>query len=495
VYLFQEPLRKDALSTNAGVILEMRGVVDRQSGRPNPDDVRYENRIAAARKAAAERVERERREREQEQQRQEAEQKRELQRREEQRRADAERAKQERAREHARARERTRLEAFLRAHQAINNPTDDRQSQFLRTFLLNPFAYEGTVIALHGVLKNMVSPTEGIFLVSERFIDRWNTQEEFVVISGLPKGFSPPDGKALLVGEGLGKTDMVNGFGATVRLPHLEIVGLCIVSGQTEGVPSRTCRDVIDGREVIPAAVESVAVSPTSSTQPSTTLEAVAEPDPSPAPAPRDTRQEVPEQPQSPTVQFSAPTTADEYVQRMIRYAMSKDVADSEAKILTAKRDIEALNLKSQAVQRQRKKAREANDRGLQHLRRWEVPEAVQAFRTAVESDPADIEAMNNLGHAYLWQDDLPQAEAWLLRALTMAPGRSYAWADLGHIYAKQGEIAKGVACFANAYRFARNQDVSRRSFQGIADDEGQHAAVREAARQVLQLRLVQAHP
>jgi tetratricopeptide (TPR) repeat protein len=100
---------------------------------------------------------------------------------------------------------------------------------------------------------------------------------------------------------------------------------------------------------------------------------------------------------------------------------------------------------------------------------------------------------INNLGHAYIWQDDLPRAEEWLLRALTMTPGRSYAWADLGHVYAKQGDVDKGVACFANAYRFARNQEASRRAFQRLADDESQSAAVREAARRVLQLRLVQA--
>jgi tetratricopeptide (TPR) repeat protein len=218
-----------------------------------------------------------------------------------------------------------------------------------------------------------------------------------------------------------------------------------------------------------------------------------SQPEPGPTPALRETSQEAPEKPRSPTGQPSAPTRADEYVQLMIRYAMNGDVVDSEAKILGVKRDIEALNLKSQVVQRQRKKAREANDRDLQHLRRWEVPEAVQAFRTAAEVDPADIEVINNLGHAYTWQDDLPRAEKWLLRTLTMAPGRSYAWADLGQVYAKQGDVKKGVACFANAYRFARNQDASRRLFQELVEDENQHAAVREAARQVLQLRLVQA--
>jgi hypothetical protein len=121
---------------------------------------------------------------------------------------------------------------------------------------------------------------------------------------------------------------------------------------------------------------------------------------------PKHTAREASETPQGLADQPSATTRADEYVQLMIRYAMNERVTDSEAKILGVKRDLEALNLKNQVIQRQRKKAREANDRGLQHLRRWEVPEAVQAFRTAVEADPADIEAINNLGHAYLWQDD-----------------------------------------------------------------------------------------
>jgi hypothetical protein len=48
----------------------MRGVVDRESGRPGPNDVLYENRISAARKAAAERAKQERQAQEQERQRQ-----------------------------------------------------------------------------------------------------------------------------------------------------------------------------------------------------------------------------------------------------------------------------------------------------------------------------------------------------------------------------------------------------------------------------------------
>jgi hypothetical protein len=47
----------------------MRGVVDRESGRPVPNDVLYENHLARARKAAAERAKQERQAQEEERQR------------------------------------------------------------------------------------------------------------------------------------------------------------------------------------------------------------------------------------------------------------------------------------------------------------------------------------------------------------------------------------------------------------------------------------------
>jgi Flp pilus assembly protein TadD len=177
----------------------------------------------------------------------------------------------------------------------------------------------------------------------------------------------------------------------------------------------------------------------------------------------------------------------------MIRYAMTEGFVDTEANLMEAKSRIEAFDLKSKVVQRQRKKAREANEQGLGYIRAWQFAEAVQAFRTAYEADPADVEVLNNLGHAYFRQGDFLTAEPWLLRTLTMAPGRSSAWGDLGQLYAKQGDERKAVACLANAYRFTRNHDASRRFFRGLADDESQEVAVREAARKVLQLRLVQA--
>jgi Flp pilus assembly protein TadD len=121
----------------------------------------------------------------------------------------------------------------------------------------------------------------------------------------------------------------------------------------------------------------------------------------------------------------------------MIRHAMYEGLVDTEANILEAKGRIEAFDLKSTVVQRQRKKAREANVKGLGYIRAWQFAEAVQAFRIAYEADPGDVEVINNLGHAYFREGDFLTAEQWLVRTLTMALGRSSAWGDLGQLYAK----------------------------------------------------------
>src|SRR6266850_291486 len=253
VWLYEGPSTR-----HEDYVVALTSSIDRQG----PEQEFYHNRIAVQRKAIADQDEYRRAYEEQRRTgllKAQQEWALEQTRQEERRRIQEEQMRAERAKkEQAQALEQARLATFLRAYQAVNNeyridwghgyriylPADDRQSQFLRAFLQNPFAYEGKVIALHGVLKNMVSSTKGVFRVDKRFMDGGNIQEVLAVVSGLPKGFNPPDGEALLVGKGLGKIDMVNGFGATVGLPHLHVLGVCIVSGQTDGVSSHTCRDV-----------------------------------------------------------------------------------------------------------------------------------------------------------------------------------------------------------------------------------------------------------
>jgi tetratricopeptide (TPR) repeat protein len=185
-------------------------------------------------------------------------------------------------------------------------------------------------------------------------------------------------------------------------------------------------------------------------------------------------------------------TTARTAVQQMITAAMADGGVQHEEDISAAKHRIETLNLKGRLTPVSRKRAREANERGLKSIRDGQFAQAVEAFQAAQEADPTDIEISNNLGHAYLRHDDVHAAEQWLFQALMLAPGRSSAWADLAQTYAKQGNLTAARACFAHAYRFARNRGTTHRVLEGLTTDANEHVA--EAAKQALQLPLIQGH-
>jgi Flp pilus assembly protein TadD len=170
---------------------------------------------------------------------------------------------------------------------------------------------------------------------------------------------------------------------------------------------------------------------------------------------------------------------------------MTKGGVDHEADIAAAKRRLEARTLKKQSDPGMRKQARDANGRGLDYVRAGQWAAAVPVFQAAHKADHTDVEILNNLGYAYLRQGAAHAAEPVLLQALMFAPGRSSAWANLGETYAKQGNPQAAVACFANAYRFSSNQDTTRKFLQTLAED--QDDKVKTAARQALQLQLVQA--
>ena len=78
-----------------------------------------------------------------------------------------------------------------------------------------------------------------------------------------------------------------------------------------------------------------------------------------------------------------------------------------------------------------------------------------------------------------------------MLSAPVRTGWRVNAWVNLGQAYAKEGQRSMAVACLANGYRFSRNQAATRQFLHKLAEDEDDE--VREAARQTLQLPLVQA--
>jgi Flp pilus assembly protein TadD len=183
----------------------------------------------------------------------------------------------------------------------------------------------------------------------------------------------------------------------------------------------------------------------------------------------------------------------EDAVRQLISYALADGGAGNAQAIMAVKRHIEALPLNRDVEPGAHQRARVANDRGLELLREGHMAEAVQVFQAAHQLAPTDVEIMNNFGYAYLQNHDPGAAEPWLLLALVLSPGRVNAWVNLGQAYAKQGEHSIAVACLANGYRFSKNQTTTRQFLQKLADDEDEEEAVRKAARQTLQLPLVQA--
>jgi Tetratricopeptide repeat len=196
---------------------------------------------------------------------------------------------------------------------------------------------------------------------------------------------------------------------------------------------------------------------------------------------------------QAPGASLPAPpalATGEDAVRQLIISAMADGGGGNAEAILAVKRQIEALPLNRHVEPSAHQRARAANERGLHSLREGQMAEAVQAFQAAYQLAPTDVEIVNNFGYAYLRHHDPEAAEPWLLLALVLAPGRVNAWVNLGQAYAKQGQRSRAVACLANGYRFSQNQAATRQFLHKLAEDEDDE--VREAARQTLQLPLVQ---
>ena len=207
---------------------------------------------------------------------------------------------------------------------------------------------------------------------------------------------------------------------------------------------------------------------------------------------PEDQGPDVPH-PAPPVAGPPAVATGEDAVRQLITYAMADGGKGDAEAILAVKRQIEALPLNRHVEPGVHQRARAANERGLHVLREGNMAEAVQAFQTAYELAPTDVEIVNNFGYAYLRHHDPEAAEPWLLLALVLAPERVNAWVNLGQAYAKQGQHNMAVACLANGYRFSKNQTATRQFLQKLAEDGDEDEAVRKAARQTLQLPLVQA--
>lgn len=180
----------------------------------------------------------------------------------------------------------------------------------------------------------------------------------------------------------------------------------------------------------------------------------------------------------------------EEYLGQMVAYATVEGGLNNEVQIAEIKIRIEALNIKGRLRRGDGDSARALNGQGLASIRAAQTAAALQAFQQAYQTDPGDVEIINNLGYAYMQTGDTQSARNFFLLALISSPDRSAAWANLGEMYAKQGKMTEAVACFAHTYRFSGDQ---RKTSQFLEKLRGEHddARVRTAAAQALQLQLI----
>jgi tetratricopeptide (TPR) repeat protein len=93
------------------------------------------------------------------------------------------------------------------------------------------------------------------------------------------------------------------------------------------------------------------------------------------------------------------------------------------------------------------------NQLGLALVKEGQFPEAVAAFRRAVELDSKSAVALVNLAHTFQRHGRLEEALAECRRALEREPERATAWMMLGTIFQDQGRFVEAAAVYTHTSR------------------------------------------
>ena len=88
---------------------------------------------------------------------------------------------------------------------------------------------------------------------------------------------------------------------------------------------------------------------------------------------------------------------------------------------------------------------------GLAFERRNQLPQARDAFQSALAADPTFVRAMTSLGQLDLAAGDLPAARALFERAISLQPNFNLAHASLAQVALQQGDLETAVKHFAAA--------------------------------------------
>lgn len=119
-----------------------------------------------------------------------------------------------------------------------------------------------------------------------------------------------------------------------------------------------------------------------------------------------------------------------------------------------------------------RSKAREQNAKGLAAIKNQDYEASIEAFKSGLESDPSDIEVMNNLAFALYKNGRFSQAKEVIESTLVYAPRRVSAWVNLGDILYITGDSDRGTAAYLTAFRFTSKKAAFIESIERQVEQE-----------------------
>jgi len=192
-------------------------------------------------------------------------------------------------------------------------------------------------------------------------------------------------------------------------------------------------------------------------------------------------------------VQAKSPSRQEEQSQKvrllnqMIKLAEDNGGLEYKEEIISINKQIKSLPKPEKG---NRSLARSLNEAGLNLAKEGNYKDAKKYFVDAQAQDPTDAEIIGNLGYAALRAGNYKQAIISFTESLQLVPSRAATWGNLGEYYAIVGKERKAIACFALAFHFSRNQEVTRTYLKNEAENN-EDANVRKMAQQALELDLI----
>jgi tetratricopeptide (TPR) repeat protein len=104
-----------------------------------------------------------------------------------------------------------------------------------------------------------------------------------------------------------------------------------------------------------------------------------------------------------------------------------------------------------QTVWKNPEDARSYLNLGKEYARQQKYPEAIEAYRRAIDLEPGLDEAYSALGAAYFNQKNFPAALPWMQKRVAMAPDDSLRHFDLGNVYFQMKRYDDAIASYRQA--------------------------------------------